>query len=105
MYKGEMGHMLLIIRFDVDADIIDVPQSIVTNAESYQTQFLDWISNKDNNHAYWHYVNGEKWGLCYRSDALVEWLNTFPLATSSEEAKIIDNKVKEFDEKLPSLFF
>jgi len=102
--KGD-DSMLLLIRFDADADIIDIPQFVIAIAESYQTQFLEWLCNKDNHHAYWHYINGEKWGLCYRSDAFVEWLNAFHLATSSEKAKTMETYVNEWDVNLPVLYF
>jgi len=41
--------MLLVTRFDIDADIIDVPQTIIEDAEYYQDQFLKWFYNKSVN--------------------------------------------------------
>ena len=97
--------MLMVIKFDVGADIIDVPQSVIENADEYQKKFSEWLFDKNADHSYWRYENGKKFGCNYRSDALVEWLNAFPLSDSEEIAKIVAVHVNEFDKTLPYLFF
>ena len=98
--------MLLTVEFDASADIIDVPAFIIMNVEHYRENFLKWLSDTSNKHAYWwYYENGKIRGLNYRSDALVEWLNAFPLADSNEKAKIISSHVSEYDDTIPSIFF
>ncbi len=54
--------MLMITRFDGDADIIDVPQAVIDNAEGYQKRFFNWLFDKHTEHSYWWYENGEKFG-------------------------------------------
>lgn len=96
--------MLLVTQFDIDADIIDVPQTIVENAEYFQDQFLKWLYNESVNHSYWSYKDGKKYGLIYRSDAFVEWLNKYPLK-NSQKAKIVSQHLSEYEKALPILFF
>ncbi|WP_292380353.1 hypothetical protein [Methanosarcina sp. UBA289] len=97
--------MLLVIQFDIDADIIDVPQTIIENAGHYQDQFHKWLSNKAVNHSYWFYKDGKKYGLIFRSDAFVEWLNKYPLKENSQKAKIVSQHSSEYEKALPILFF
>lgn len=103
--------MLLLIEFDFDADIIDVPETIIDNREIYRKQFLRWLHNSGTKHRYW--VRGKKHaekefvGLCYRADAFVEWLNKKVLDKNIEKATIIQSHVAIEDYKniLPSVFF
>jgi hypothetical protein len=97
--------MLLVTQFDIDADIIDVPQTIVEDAEYYQDQFLKWLYNKSVNHSYWSYKDSKKHGLIYRSDSFVEWLNKYPLKENSQKAKIVSQHLSEYEKILPILFF
>ncbi|MCL2199488.1 MAG: hypothetical protein FWB80_11240 [Defluviitaleaceae bacterium] len=97
--------MLLAVCFDAGSDIIEVPEFIGANAEDYRGQFLVWLCDKNNNHDYWICKDGDKWGLSYRSDALVEWLNSFPLSDNDEKARIIVTFVWEYNEDIPSIFF
>ena len=97
--------MLLVTKFDIDADLIDVPQSVIEQANVYQEQFFSWLFNKNNNHKYWWYEKGKKVGCAYRSDAFIEWLNAFPLRGSKNKAKSVSVHVFEYDNSLPSLFF
>jgi hypothetical protein len=89
--------MLLIVDFSIDTDIIDVPQFIVDDVESYQTQFLDWLFDKTIDHAYWEYRDGEKYGCNYRSEAFVEWLNAHPLCEMQEKAKVVSSYLQRIN--------
>jgi len=100
-------HMLII--FDCDADIIDVPEEIVMKRLSIRKEFLKWIYNKKSKHKYWEkYVrsSGEE-VLClnYRSDALVEWLNRYKLKSHQEQASIIKQYVSAETDALPRIEF
>jgi len=97
--------MLIVTKFDVDADIIDAPLSVIEHAEDLQEQFFKWLFDKNVNHSYWWYENGLKFGCSYRSNAFIEWLNAFPLKNGDEKATIISTHVAEYDKTLPSLFF
>ena len=97
--------MRMLIEFDVDADIIDVPQSVVDNKEVLQRRFLKWLYNRQIKHKYWTTINGAE-GLYYRSDAFVEWLNKKVLDNQAEKAAIVQQHVSVNNEQhLPSIFF
>lgn len=38
--------MRLVIEFDCDADIIDVPEFVIENKDILQRRFWKWLSNK-----------------------------------------------------------
>jgi hypothetical protein len=108
LHKKGVANMLLVVGFDCYVDIVEAPDFVVLNAKDYREQFLDWLCDKNNNHRYWHYENGKKYGLCYRSCALVEWLNLFPLAENDEKARVIESFVphyNDYDENLPAIYF
>ncbi|MCL2400930.1 MAG: hypothetical protein FWC91_14460 [Defluviitaleaceae bacterium] len=97
--------MLLVVRFDGAVDIIDVPEFIIANIEDYRKQFLNWLGDENIDHDYWTYENGVKYGLSFRSNAFVEWLNTFPLSNTSDVAKTVETFISEYDRNLSSIFF
>lgn len=88
-----------------DADIIEVPNHIGNNIEKYQAEFDKWIYNKENDHPFWTYKNGKKYGVCYRSNAFVYWLNNIILVGSKYKASIVDSFLQKYDTKLPIIFF
>lgn len=97
--------MKVILQFDVNADSIECPELIVKELERYQTEFFEWLCDKKNDHAYWMYRDGEKFGLSYRSDAFVEWLNTVVLVGKNEKASILEEEINDYSKDLPKLFF
>ena len=83
--------MLVIVNFDINGDIIDVPTFVTENINEYRSLFLEWLFDKSNNHKYWWYENGEKYGCNYRSEAFVEWLNANPLKGKNEKASVVSS--------------
>lgn len=97
--------MRMLVEFDINADIIDVPQSVIDNREVLQYRFLKWLYKKGNKHKYWKMLGGTM-GVMYRSDAFVEWLNEFVLKDSTERASILEQYVsRDNRNKLPTLNF
>ena len=98
--------MRVLVEFCIDADMIECPDFIVKDLESYQGEFSKWLCNEENDHNYWVYKNGEKYGCNYRSEAFVEWLNTFVLNTCAEKARVIDKKLnRDAIKGIPKIFF
>ena len=98
--------MLLFVEFDINADIIDVPQEIIDNRDILRRRFLNWIYNKNVKHSYWHTFPGGERGLIYRSDAFVEFLNRKVLKDSPQKAVIVQQEIPlEQKQDLPSVFF
>lgn len=103
--------MKLLIEFDCDADIIEVPQFVVDDREVLKRRFWKWISNKSIKHKYWVEVRDDRgryyYGLRYRADAFVEWLNKKYISDDAEKAKILQEHVNidDFHHIMPSIFF
>ena len=101
--------MKLVVQFDIDADILEVPQFVIDEREQLRKKFLSWIYNRNTRHKYWVKIktqSGTVWGLRYRSDAFVEWLNKKVLKKSEEKAVILQTQVWEDEyDNLPSIFF
>ena len=101
--------MKMVVEFDVGADIIDVPQSVIDAREHLRTKFLKWLFDEKTKHKYWKEMTdsrGRKFrGVCYRSDAFVEWLNKKILAETEETAVILSSCVSQWPDDLPKIFF
>jgi len=97
----------MLIKFgDTDVDIINVPIFVIDNAEKLQNEFFEWLSDRNNDHSYWMERDGQKkYGVNYRSDAFIEWLNAFPLKDKPEKAEFIAECVYKYNSKLPGLYF
>lgn len=101
--------MRLVLEFDLDADIIEVPQYVLENKEILQKKFLKWLYSKQTKHPYWimgRDSNGKKFkGVKYRSDAFVEWLNKKVLTEGMGQSSVIEEHVLEYPADLPKLMF
>lgn len=101
--------MKLLIMFDIDADIIDVPAYVLENRELLRKKFLKWLTNKSTKHEYWVYhkqSNGQAFrGLCYRGDAFVEWLNRTVIKNNEEKASVYKEYVSiEQYKEIPAIY-
>ena len=98
--------MKMMIEFDINADIIEVPESVVKDRELLRRRFLKWLYDKNVRHKYWVTSSGGEKGVCYRSDAFVEWLSKKVLKGDLVKAEIVAEEV-DIDEykHLPSIFF
>ena len=45
--------MKLVLEFDLDADIIEVPQYVINNRELLQKRFYKRLYNSQSKHKYW----------------------------------------------------
>lgn len=97
--------MRVMVIFCSDADVIECPNDIIKEIEKYRVLFIDWLYNTENNHGYWHYSEGRKLGCCYRSEAFVEWLNTFILGCSDEKAMVIEQYIRVEKNLMTSIHF
>ena len=98
--------MRMLVQFDIDADIIDVPQSVIDNKDHLRSRFLKWLYDKSVKHNYWYTFKDGSKGVMYRSDAFVEWLNKKILKDSAHKAIIIEQHVAiESKRDMPAVFF
>ena len=102
--------MKMLVEFDVDADIIDVPQYVIDHRQHYRNQFLEWLYDPSVKHKYrrtWKCADGSKFvGMSYRSDAFVEWLNR-KLRKAGDCATVLEQNVSIAENHgiFPSVFF
>ena len=98
--------MLLFVEFDINADIINVPQSVIDDRENLSRRFLKWLYDKNTKHKYWYTFPGGEKGVIFRSDAFVDFLNKHVLMDSAQKATILQQEVPLEEKKdLPSVFF
>ena len=97
--------MLLFVEFDINADIIDVPQSVIDNRENLSRCFLKWLFSPEVKPKYTVTFHGHR-GVCFRSEAFVHFLNEKVLMNSEQKAVIIEQEIpRENKQNLPSVFF
>ena len=98
--------MQMLVEFDVSADIIEVPSFVVEKRKHYRKKFLDWLYNPAVKHSYWVKSSSGWKGVCFGTDAFVEWLNKKVLKHSDEKAVVVQRDVShENSNNLPSIFF
>lgn len=101
--------MKLVLEFDLDADMIEVPQSVIDQRELLQKRFCKWLYDPQTRHKYWVTMrdsSGKTYtGVKYRSDAFVEWLNKKVLTEKTGKAYVIEEHLPEYAADLPKLQF
>jgi len=97
--------MLLFVEFDINADIIDVPQEVIDNRKLLNRACVNWLYSSAVKPRYTVTINGHR-GLCYRSEAFVAFLNENLLKDSKQKAFIVEQCVsRDNRQNLPSVFF
>ena len=86
------------------ADVIYIPEKM-GDISLLQTEFLDWLFDKENNHEFWVNINGEKTYCKYGTDAFVKWINDKKLYASLEKAKVEKRNCKNFCKRNQKIFF
>ena len=82
-------------------DIISIPDHIGTNLEDLIHKFDEWIYDKNNDHEFWIYVDGEKRAVEVGTDSFLEYLNKYQLCYSKEKAYIVHKELQEIPEGMP----
>lgn len=100
--------MLLVVMFDQDADVVNVPQSVIDNKDSLRKKFLRWIYSK-NSLKHQYVIPDMKGknvhGVKYRGDTFVDWLNEKVLYSSDEQATVLRQQVLDYPNDAPIIFF
>ena len=97
--------MKVVLKFEYDADVIDVPDFIGNDINDYQEKFDEWLYDESNDHPFWLYSKGKKDCVSFRADAFIYWLNGCILVDSREKARIYDSFAKKYDKKHPTIYF
>lgn len=100
-----MGKVLL--NWTYESDLIECPNYISNNLQEYQMRFDKWLSDKNNYHGYWTKDCEANDGLCFGSDAFVDWLNEYII--KDVETKVIFLKIgfkaNKEEMLLPHIYF
>ncbi len=96
--------MKVVIAFEYDADIIEMPDTPVDSLKKYKKGFDKWIQDRRIKHGYWERDGKRILGVNYRADAFVEWLNTYVFTEERERAKVLETVVIEYEKTWPHLF-
>ena len=97
--------MLLLVEFDFNADIIDVPKEVIDNRKQLNRACIEWLYSPAVKPRYTVTINGHR-GLCYRSEAFAAFLNENLLKDSKQKAVIVEQYVpRDNKQNLPSVFF
>ena len=88
-----------------DADIIELPETIANDLPAIQERFFRWLFDKNNDHGYWVFENGEKKLCAYDAEAFVFWVNKECLCRGCKKASVVEKYAQKIDPAAPCLFF
>lgn len=82
--------MIIKIDFGFDVDYIYCPNKISTKKEKIVELFSKWIYNENSNHSFWICDEyGNKEGVDYRAEAIIQWINNYTLLDPKDKAYMI----------------
>jgi hypothetical protein len=90
--------MIVKVGFDYEDDLeyIKCSAKVGRNINQLQKDFFKWLYNRENNHPYWEVFGEDEegnviYGVCYRTDAFVYWLNKVRFNKGKSVARLIEN--------------
>ena len=86
-------------------DLIEVPDKVAQDIDKVCSKFDKWLCDKSNNHNYWIYIDGRKKGLCFESEAFLDYLNNVYLIDDKEKARLVQKRVESVSPDVPVLFY
>lgn len=81
--------MIIQINFDLRKEYILCSVEVGRVIEELANEFDNWIHDRSIDHKYWRYHNGEKFGVCYKGDAFVDWLNNYRFKDNMKKAELV----------------
>ena len=89
--------MIVKVGFDYEDDIeyMICPTKVGRNIKRLQRDFWIWLYDRENHHPYWeiHYQDEEGnpvYGVSYRTDAFVYWLNKVRFNKGKNVARLLE---------------
>ncbi len=96
--------MELIVEFDLNADLVSVPERVVKNIDVIRQRFLRWVYSPEGKKKLTKKMespDGQRFAcVCYNSEEFIDWLNKKVLQVLVE--KNIDSQACG---NVPSIFF
>lgn len=87
--------MIVKVGFDYEDDIeyMICPAKIGRNINRLQKEFWEWLYDRENQHPYWFEDEEDgivTYGVSYRTDAFVYWLNNVRFTKGKKVARLIE---------------
>ncbi|MCL1696619.1 MULTISPECIES: hypothetical protein [unclassified Lysinibacillus] len=87
--------MIIKVGFDYEDDIeyMICPAKVGRNINRLQEEFWDWLFDRKNQHPYWFEEEEDgtvTYGVFYRTDAFVYWLNKVRFNKGKNVARLIE---------------
>ena len=70
-----------------DCDLVEIGDHSPQEIEKLQASFFKWLFDENNDHEYWEYRDGRKFGCAYDAQAFIKWLNDTRLEPSARMIK------------------
>ncbi len=102
--------MELIVEFDLNADLVSVPESVVENIEVIRQRFLRWVYSPEGQKKLTKKMvgsDGQSFAcVCYNSEEFIDWLNKKVLQAGEDRAALVKKNIdSQFCGSVPSIFF
>ena len=102
--------MELIVEFDLNADLLSVPESVVENIEVIRQRFLRWVYSPEGQKKLTKRMvgsDGQSFAcVCYNSEEFIDWLNKKVLQAGEDRATLVEKNIDSSSRgSVPSIFF
>lgn len=93
--KGE-SNMIVKVGFDSEDDLeyMVCPAKVGRDINRLQQEFWDWLFDRKNQHPYWFEYEEDgniDYGVSYRTDAFIYWLNNVKFNKGKNIARLIED--------------
>ena len=87
--------MIVKVRFEYEDDIeyMICPAKVGRNINRLQKEFFGWLYDRENQHPYWFEDEEDgnvTYGVSYRTDAFIYWLNKVKFNKGKNVARLIE---------------
>ena len=87
--------MIVKVGFDYEDDIeyMICPAKVGRNIHRLQKEFWEWLFDRENQHPYWFEYEEDgnvTYGVSYRTDAFIYWLNKMKFNKGKNVARLIE---------------
>ena len=101
--------MYLIVEFDLNADLVRVPERVLENIDAVRHRFLRWVYSPEGKKKLMKKMTGSDGQsfacICYNSEEFIDWLNKKVLQAGEERAVLVGKNIDSRScGSVPSIF-
>lgn len=102
--------MELIVEFDLNADLVSVPERVVENIDVIRQRFLRWVYSPEGKKKLTKKMEGSDGQsfacVCYNSEEFIDWLNKKVLKAGEDRAALVEKNIdSQACGDVPTIFF